>query len=636
VTRAHRLGALVIAASITASAPASARPKKPGINVSAEVSASRVAVGERFVVTLRVRAGSDEPRVQRPLLEPLPPGVAILGYTLGSHTYLINGKVSRGVDAVWNLRATKPGRVMIPGPSAIIDGKKITTGSISVEVVAAAPGASSAPASPSPFLMPGMPSPPSIPGMPNIPWPFGDDTTPDDEPQPTTRADLDMKEPAPDARAFLRAIVDKTSAVVGEQITARYYVYCAAPCSVTGPKEPDFVSFRRVDLERGEPDEPQGTARVHGESYLVKLIGRTALFPLATGDLQVGAMERSVAGRRFPPYGELRTSNSPTVHVTEPPLAGRPPGYAIGDVGSFSITAGVQPQKVDVGGSVAVMVRVTGTGLVPDSLRVPERSGVEWLDPVKKERTDVQAGKVVGTRTFDYVVRLKNSGMIDLGAIELPYWDPAKKKYEVAKAAAGEVEVAHVAGSGAEVDDKPIDEPLSTLPLPRKELGAFHDEARTAPLAGSRFWSLVVAPPLGLALLAAADRARREIERRRREGAASPRTAAERALEQANAAISPRDVAAAVERATHASVEAAFSVKSRGLLLGELGPALERAGASADEAARVAALLAACDGVRFVPGDAAADAANDLRASANDLVRGLLRGAARSRRGGAA
>ncbi|HEY4118312.1 MAG TPA: hypothetical protein VGM56_10665, partial [Byssovorax sp.] len=63
---------------------------------------------------------------------------------------------------------------------------------------------------------------------------------------------------------------------------------------------------------------------------------------------------------------------------------------------------------------------------------------------------------------------------------------------------------------------------------------------------------------------------------------------------------------------------------------------LERAGASADEAARVAALLAACDGVRFVPGDAAADAANDLRASANDLVRGLLRGAARSRRGGAA
>ena len=399
------------------------------------------------------------------------------------------------------------------------------------------------------------------------------------------------------------------------------------------------MSFRRVDLERGEPDEPQGTARVHGEPFLVKLIGRTALFPLATGDLQVGAMERSVAGRRFPPYGELRTSNAPIVHVTEPPLAGRPPGYAVGDVGSFSITAGVQPQKVDVGGSVAVMVRVTGTGLVPDSLRVPERSGVEWLDPVKKERTEVQAGKVVGTRTFDYVVRLKNSGTIDLGAIELPYWDPVKKKYEVAKAAAGEVEVAHVAGSGAEVDDKPIDEPLSTLPLPRKELGAFQADARTAPLAGSRFWSLVVAPPLGLALLAAADRARREIERRRREGAASPRTAAARAPRRAG----ERCVVPARRRGGR---RASGPRVGRGGVLGQVARLVARrarSGASSAQAHRPTTRRASrrcsprATASRLRAGRrAAADAANDLRATANDLVPALLRDAARSKRGGAA
>ena len=134
---------------------------------------------------------------------------------------MINGQgLARRRRRLATCARRRPGSFTIPGPSAIVNGKKRHDGRrSSVEVVAGAPGASPTPTTPSPFLMPGMPAPPSIPGMPNIPWPFGDDTTPDDEPQPTTRADLDMKEAAPDARAFLRAIVDKTSAVVGEQVT---------------------------------------------------------------------------------------------------------------------------------------------------------------------------------------------------------------------------------------------------------------------------------------------------------------------------------------------------------------------------------------------------------------------------------
>ncbi|HVY48649.1 MAG TPA: BatD family protein, partial [Minicystis sp.] len=482
--RALVLGAAVALGATTASTPALA--KKPA-QVKTMVSATRVEVGDTLTLTLRIPG---DPNVGDGRLA-APPDLRVLGSTILSFTSvtLDNGRrtLVKSTDVTWKLVALRAGTFTIPAPTAVVDGRRVSGSATTVEVVPSTgmPHASA----PNPFNFPQMP------GMPrfNIPgWPFGNDE-PDDEPPPSSRPDLDLPKAA-DPLAFVRAIVDKKQAVVGEQVTVSYYLYCRFACEYKEPADPGFPEFKRLPLDKDRPTEPTGSATVGGERFATQLLGKMALFPLAAGDLKVGAMTVQVTGKRFGGRLEPRTSDAKIVHVTEPPLAGRPPGYAIGDVGQFSLTATVEPRNIDLGGSVAVTVRLHGTGFPPESVRVPVKKGIEWLDPEKKEKIDVQAGKIVGSRSFGYVVKLANSGETDLGAVELPYWDPVSKKYQVASAALGTIEVSGVmpppdpASSATPPVAASDGDPLASLPAPRKTLGAYAASGDLRAFSGSRFW----------------------------------------------------------------------------------------------------------------------------------------------------
>lgn len=60
----------------------------------------------------------------------------------------------------------------------------------------------------------------------------------------------------------------------------------------------------------------------------------------------------------------------------------------MGDVGVYSLQASVDPKTVQAGGSVAVTAVLRGTGNLPTSLRLPERNGVQWLEPEIREAID--------------------------------------------------------------------------------------------------------------------------------------------------------------------------------------------------------------------------------------------------------
>src|SRR6202044_2141924 len=107
-----------------------------------------------------------------------------------------------------------------------------------------------------------------------------------------------------------------------------------------------------------------------------------------------------------------RATDDIVIHATEPPLAGRPRGYELGDVGQMTLTASVQPRRADQGGEVAVNLKLAGTGNLPHALHMPERTGIEWLVPEQKESIEPQNGVVGGWRSFGYVVRIKESGSV--------------------------------------------------------------------------------------------------------------------------------------------------------------------------------------------------------------------------------
>ncbi|MGK4000457.1 BatD family protein [Sorangium sp. So ce1024] len=615
-------------------APLTARAQQP--EVSSRASSTEVEVGEPFSVEVKalVERGAGMP--SNPELR-VPPDLDIVsGPSIGTQmkTQMSGGLVTTqlGISATWQVVANKPGRYTIPGPTISWSGQRLTAAPIVIKVVPA----SGRPRRPSsPFLFPGGP-------LHGLPWPFsGPGSLLDDEEAEEELADQapELAMPSePDPVVFLRAIPDKTAAVVGEQVTVSFYLYFRENAEMNEPRAAPAADFLRHALLEDPRHERPVYTRVGGHRYAARLVDKLALFPLRAGELHTGKMQARITGRRIGAR-VLRESNDIVVRVTEPPIAGRPSGYTLGDVGRFTLKATVQPRQIEQGGSVAVTVRVEGTGNFPQSLRVPERTGLEWLDPEKRESIEPRGGAIGGFRSFGYVVRIQQSGAVSLGKIELPYWDPAQKRYVVETADLGVIQVTAVAppapsapasaAKGADRDAAGLAEPFAGMPGLRASLGP-HSPPATLPLDGAPFWLLLAAPPLVVTLFGAGDRLVRRARERRAAGASSPARLAAVAMQEAEDAAAQGDLkaaAAAVERAVHRAIEAATGLRSRGVLLEALPGELGQRGVPEALSARASETLAACEAIRFEPagqeGGAAAATAlvEKSRAVMNELAR---------------
>ncbi|XXY53029.1 BatD family protein [Sorangium sp. So ce269] len=603
------LATALLLALLALLAPLRARAQQP--ELSSRASSTEVEVGEPFSVEVKalVERGAGMP--SDPELR-VPPDLDIVsGPSIGTQmkTQMGGGVVTTqlGISATWQVIGNKPGRYTIPGPTITWNGRRLPAAPILIKVVPA----SGRPRRPNnPFLLPGGP-------LHGFPWPFSgpggllDEEEAEDEPEDQA-PELAMPS-EPDPVVFLRAIPDKTAAVVGEQVTVSFYLYFRENAEMGEPRAAPSADFLRYQLLEDARQERPVYTRVGGHRYAARLVDKLALFPLKAGELHTGSMQARITGRRIGAR-VLRESNDVVVRVTEPPLAGRPSGYALGDVGQFTLKATVQPREIDQGGSVAVNVQVTGTGNFPQSLRVPERTGLEWLDPEKRESLEPRAGAIGGFRSFGYVVRVQESGAVNLGKIEFPYWDPAQKRYVVETADLGVVQaraVAPPAPSGPAPGTPDAEraagraEPFAGMPGLRTSLGQYTPPA-TLPLDGAPFWLLLAAPPLVVTLFGAGDRLVRRARERRAAGATSPARLAALALRDAEEAAAQGDLkatAAAIERALHRAIESATGLRSRGVLLAALPGELGQRGVPEALSARACEAFAACEAIRFEPAE---------------------------------
>ncbi len=533
----------------------------------------------------------------------------------------------------WELEAQRVGTFHIGPASAVVSGQRYTAQPLTITVVPA--GQAPRPRASAPALPPGW-SPFRF--SPFDPWKGlvpGFDT--DDQGQPAAPAiPTDPKLSLDSARApffFLHATVDKSTAVVGEQVTYSVYAYSdtAERVEVDGEAghEATVADFVKHPLLREDQEPPRlGYASVAGRIWEVKLLRRWALFPLRTGDLSIGPMRLNVV-RPQSAAGSARTAETVVVHVAEPPLAGRPPGYNPGDVGHFSLTAQVSPREVEEGGAIGVHVELSGTGNLPSAIAVPAREGVDWLTPeVHGDLGPTAHDAFGGTRTIDYVVRMRRPGAVDLGELTLPFWDPDQRKYGVARALLGVVRVAKsAAGVGASVD--PARESLPGLPAVRDRLEgsraphAHADDSSVFWIAGIGAWPLafgaaVAGRAAGKRVAVAWGRRRTSPEAELKERLASASTACGQG--EARAAD------AAIARALEAAALARVGVNVRGAAGSEVMDRLERAGVGRDAASRLASLLRECEAARFAPEDADIGSARDRWARAQAAIRALESG----------
>lgn len=594
---------------------AQAPSAQPALTLS--VDTDRVEVGESLTVTLSASSEtSARLDVDSPQLA-LPPSFRLSGPSIAmpSERIIVNGRVSvrSRFIATWRVTPTREGSFML-GPGSIAwKGRKLGTGAQRI-VVSLAGQNPRGPRRPSP---PGGTFP-NWPGFPDFNDFFRDRTPP---PPPPHDPQLSLDAPL-EPQAFLRAIVDKNEAVLGEQVTLSIYLYAQPRLyQFHDPHEPSAPDFVQRPLVTHESD-PRPVA-VGGSTWHVQLVRKLALFPLHTGDIIVGPMSLTLLGQGLRGGGLrgglVRSSRPVTVAVGEPPRDGRPAGYRPGDVGTFSLSASVEPRHVPAGGDVAVTVNVQGTGLLPSALPMPERKGLDWSEPEVRDASEANETSITGGRTFVYLAKLSDPGAFDLGTLAFPYWQPSTRTYEVASAVLGSVEV-----TGSAPD------PASSARDPFAALGP----ARATPAGPARpaapltdapwFWALVAGAPASVLAaegLARASRRAREGTRRRHASASRQAELALREAESALAKRAPKDAASAVERAAALAVEEATGLKIRALLRREIAPALERAGVDAAAAAALVALLQACDTLRFQPEEG--PAGSDLVTNARALLKRL-------------
>jgi hypothetical protein len=508
----------------------------------------------------------------------------------------------------WNLAASRVGTFHIGPATVVVGASRAASATFAVKVVPA--GQAPAPRAPTPLF-------PQIPfgGMPFDPWknfllgPQGLDNEPAPEPAPVaTDPKLALDAPR-GAEYFVHATVDKATAVVGEQVTLSIYEYKdAAGPEVDGQAEheasvADFVKQPLVQSK--DKEQPHvGYAAIGGKIWDVRLIGRWALFPLHTGDLTIGPMSVALSRPRNL-AGTTRATETLRVRVTEPPLRGRPSGYVAGDVGHFAVTADVSPRETDQGGSVAVHVQVSGTGNLPSTVVPPARAGTEWLSPELHETLGPMPHDAFGGhRDFDFIVRIRDGGSVDLGEIRIPFWDPEKKAYDVARAALGSVRAKANPDASSHADEA-APERLPGMPPPRERLEVASPTVRAYVDDSPLFWfgGLASGPcAFGLATTGrAAARRVTETWRRRRESPMVELRARVGAAHSACLGEDARAADAAIERALYCATVAGAGVGVRGALGSDVSARLEKGGVSPSAAARVAGLLEECEAARFAP-----------------------------------
>ena len=578
---------------------------------------AKVEVGQRFSVQFTAMADSSDDSPSQPKL-PVPTNFAIQGPSVSTQRQvnMTFGHIDNrtGISATWILASNTVGRFRIGPASVISGGHQVSDKAFIVEIVPAGSisGQRQRAGRRSPFD-PFDPfgdfdpfSGPLLPPMRQL-GQLGQ-TLPEQVELNGWPHELDIAA-ARDPVAFLDARVTPKKVVIGQQTSYSVFAYGhAGPFEVGNPNQPSLKEFLNHDLMDGETNREQ-PMKIGNEVWYATKIQDRALFPLRAGKLVIEPMRvqfRGAGQMGNAQYDNVQRESQPlTITVVEPPINGRPAGYRLGDVGQFQLTATVEPREVSAHEAVAVNVTLSGIGNLPQNFDLPEIKGVEWLEPTTNESVERKGGKIAGTRTWQYVVKLNEAGNVNLGKLALPYWDPDHARYEVASVDLGQIKVKPSAVPEAVASAGPAasaTDPTAGLPLvPRDKLA----EAPPPPQYWAdirHFWLLLFLGPFGviasMGLKSLASTISTTVTRKR--DSVKRRTGTQMATcRQILASGDAPAAASALEKALVLAIEAATRIRARGIVREELAATLVTAGVGQTDADAIVETLNVCDAVRF-------------------------------------
>jgi hypothetical protein len=320
---------------------------------------------------------------------------------------------------------------------------------------------------------------------------------------------------------FIRAYIDRKKIFENEQAVVTYKIYTAVTIEqINFSGQPDMPGFWMEAFEL--PVQPPRTTEViGGKRYLVAVIRKVSVFPLASGKKEIGplSVECLVRERRrsVDPFDfdsifdnsffgrtvrKRVTSNALEVDVVPVP-AYDGPGNFTGQVGKFQISARMDTVHVDVNQAVTFTLTLRGEGNIP---ALPDPAPVfppdfEVYPPKVSSSVNRKGVKISGSKTYEYVLVPRHSGSYTIPPVSYVVFEPRSASYQNLTTASFHLEVARSReGAVALVRED--------LPASLRRLGEdIHPLRMRVPLFQTKradfirspvFWCVSIIPLLGL------------------------------------------------------------------------------------------------------------------------------------------
>lgn len=198
-------------------------------------------------------------------------------------------------------------------------------------------------------------------------------------------------------------------------------------------------------------------------------------------------------------------AQSPTINITVKPLPeeGRPADFS-GMVGNYSFSADFDRTNLKVGEALTLSVEIKGDG-TPGTLtdpKFPDFSDFRSVPPENNISKKIVGSKVITTKNIKVFLYPKKKGEFTIPEISYSWFNPAKKKYETAKAGPWNIVVEKGEAAPEAVFQNPV---AATGPaaVKKQEIESLGSDIRfihqvsgadnKAPYKSALYWALMLA-----------------------------------------------------------------------------------------------------------------------------------------------
>jgi hypothetical protein len=325
----------------------------------------------------------------------------------------------------YTLVATKPGKFIIRGATAVVDGHEIKSDDQQIEVINVATGYLDASGGNSSgyFLLPG------------------------EDPHKKIQENL-----------FMKVMVNKRNCYVGQPVVATFKLYSRLQSKTDIVKNPGFYGFTVQDMVALD-DHLSASEIINGKKFDVHTIRTVQLYPLQAGIFTIDPMEvlnkvefsRSIVNKKPEQViveGVFEDSPKPanndntllvennistraiTINVKPYPARNKPEGFQ-GATGKFKIKGYVDDRTIPSNEQGELIISIEGKGnftqIIPPTIKWPE--GIEGFDARITDSLDKSGSPLTGKRVFHFPFVSGKTGKFKLTGVSFSFFDPDSNNY---------------------------------------------------------------------------------------------------------------------------------------------------------------------------------------------------------------